>query len=225
VLWLGFASHSNPTVRAHCLHSLAVALGGGGGDSGGGGGDSGGGGDGGADGGESGGDALGMQLLDAFAAANQSGYLARGAALADSGGGGGGGRGGRGLGFGGECGAVQMLLSVLEVRPLPEPRHAAYDVMVRLAAMPSGRGLRALVAHAGWVDYMANRSTEGTKEGKEWKFAVVSAAVSNAAASKAAGAALGVGVLTLQAVLRQGPFFVPAQRRQAEVMLADGGAQ
>ena len=70
-------------------------------------------------------------------------------------------------------------MSLVE-QPLDAVRAGVYDVMRRLAAQHGGWGVRLLCSHAGFVAWMSNTETESSKQMKEWKFAVVEAAMRHA---------------------------------------------
>ena len=82
-------------------------------------------------------------------------------------------------------------------------RHGAFDVL--RAAVSAPWGLLAFASYAGAFDFLENRFSEYSKEGREWKFAVMEAAASNP----------GLALLpprraaALRLMLREGPFYVP----------------
>ena len=88
--------------------------------------------------------------------------------------------------------------------PLPHTRYAAYDLMAAVAGAPSGWGLRTLFSKSDFVDYIFDRHTETEKEGKEWKFAVLSATYRSAPLNVLLGPSV---VERLEKFLKDGPFY------------------
>jgi 26S proteasome non-ATPase regulatory subunit 5 len=60
-------------------------------------------------------------------------------------------------------------------QPFPDLRYATFHVMQELAGHPWG--VKALFAYPGFLEFLVNRSTETTKEGKEWKYTIIEAVV------------------------------------------------
>ena len=75
----------------------------------------------------------------------------------------------------------------------------------RLAAQPGGWGARSLCSHAGFVAWMSNNETESSKQMKEWKFAVVEAAMRHANVDALVSEHAS---RSLRRVLERGPFHV-----------------
>eukprot|EP00903_Cladosiphon_okamuranus_P014527 g13474.t1 len=101
------------------------------------------------------------------------------------------------------------LLLDLARQPVPEIRHAAYDVLRCTVWQPGGWGLAAVFTQPGFRDFIQEREDAGSKSTKEWKFSVVESIM----ACKER-AVLGEELLdSFREMLKQGPFFVPARRR------------
>ncbi|ELR19410.1 HEAT repeat domain containing protein [Acanthamoeba castellanii str. Neff] len=60
-------------------------------------------------------------------------------------------------------------------QPFPDLRHATFHAVQALARHPWG--VKALFAYPGFLEFIVNRGTETTKEGKEWKYAIVESIV------------------------------------------------
>jgi hypothetical protein len=69
-------------------------------------------------------------------------------------------------------GSMAYLMGQLKA-PIPTIRHAVFDVLGGAARQRSGWGLRELFGYAGFREFMESRTTETSKEGKEWKFSVM----------------------------------------------------
>jgi len=102
----------------------------------------------------------------------------------------------------GEGQAVGLLVDMAR-RPIPEVKHAAYDFLRALAK--DEWGLTAMYGYGGFAEFVENRFTEDTKEGKEWKFATIEAL----AANPKMGAVSLERSEALQRMLSEGPFYVP----------------
>eukprot|EP00752_Nemacystus_decipiens_P003398 g3144.t1 len=101
------------------------------------------------------------------------------------------------------------LLLDLARQPVPEVRHAAYDVLRCTVWQPGGWGLAAVFTQPGFRDFIQDREESGSKSTKEWKFSVVESIM-----SCKERAVLGEELLdSFRDILKQGPFFVPAKRR------------
>lgn len=77
-------------------------------------------------------------------------------------------------------------LMKLATQPVEGPRHAAVDLMRALAEQPTGWGLQRLFQYAvspslgdNFYAYLQERLTEYSKEGKDWKFALILAIANN----------------------------------------------
>ena len=60
-------------------------------------------------------------------------------------------------------------------QPFPDLRHATFHAVQTLARHPWG--VKALFAYPGFLEFIVNRGTETTKEGKEWKYAIIESIV------------------------------------------------
>ena len=96
-------------------------------------------------------------------------------------------------------------------QPIPTTRHAVFDIMTGVASQPTGWGLRLLWGFSGFREFILDRRTETSKEGKEWKFAIIESTMQCDSKS-----IMGEDFLEeLQDYLRKGPFYAP--RVEAEV--------
>ena len=88
-------------------------------------------------------------------------------------------------------------------QPLPEIRLAAYDVLRAIAGQSKGMGIHLLYGTVGFREFIENRETEFSKEGKEAKFAVIETI------------ALSKGFLSadvsnkIEAMIKEGPYYLP----------------
>lgn len=98
--------------------------------------------------------------------------------------------------------------------PIEPIRNAVYDVLAAVAEQRSGWGLRTLFGHGGFQELMLNRRTEMSKEGKEWKFAVVEAAMR----CEDKGILADELLEELTKFLKQGPFYVGEQRAEVDTL-------
>ena len=90
-------------------------------------------------------------------------------------------------------------------QPISEVKLAALDVLRSLAYQETPWGLHKLIGHAGFYSYLVDRTTEYTKEGKIWKFSLITAISRSPHASL-----LSSDVSThIDLMLHQGPFFMP----------------
>ena len=67
----------------------------------------------------------------------------------------------------------------------------------------------------GFYDYLIERSTEFSKEGKEWKYGLIAAIY-----GKATSAGIGLGdkiFASLKKIIDQGPFFIEFQMEDAQI--------
>ena len=58
-------------------------------------------------------------------------------------------------------------------QPVQEIRLAAYDVLRAIAGQSKGMGIHLLYSTSGFREFIEDRETEFSKEGKEAKFAVI----------------------------------------------------
>ena len=99
--------------------------------------------------------------------------------------------------------SMEYLFTLLKMHITPELRYAVYDLLGALACQPEGWGLRYLFGYSGAREFLLNRWTEETKEGKEWKFSVIENVMKNPSRE-----ILGEDILEeLTGFLKQGPFY------------------
>ncbi|CAN0042729.1 unnamed protein product [Scytosiphon promiscuus] len=102
------------------------------------------------------------------------------------------------------------LLFELARQPVPEVRHAAYDVLRCMVWQPGGWALAEVFAQPGFRAFLEERDTGASKATKEWKFSVVESIMGCKDRT-----VLGQEVLeSFRTILKQGPFFVPTTSRQ-----------
>jgi len=65
-----------------------------------------------------------------------------------------------------------IVLPVLVSQPFPDMRYAAFDVVAGLASYRKGVEVM-LMPYPGFYEFITNRNTENTKEGKEWKYTII----------------------------------------------------
>lgn len=65
----------------------------------------------------------------------------------------------------------------------PDSRYAAYDLLTAIISMPGAWGLRKVLSSPGMLPSLLDRGAEQSKEGKEWRFGVLSAAARHPALS------------------------------------------
>ncbi|KAJ0408388.1 hypothetical protein P43SY_003114 [Pythium insidiosum] len=81
------------------------------------------------------------------------------------------------LALGSECrqqSTVTLLMELLR-QPFDEVRIAVFALLRAVAAQNNDWGVRALRSYGGLFEFLLDRTTEPTKETREWKFAVVDA--------------------------------------------------
>jgi len=94
-------------------------------------------------------------------------------------------------------------------QPITEMRHASMDLICAVAQQKSGWGLELLYQKpaASFKEFLEDRGTEHTKEGRVWKFAIMEAIASNPRFQL-----LAEGIKAkIQNMLREGPFHKPAE--------------
>lgn len=93
---------------------------------------------------------------------------------------------------------VLFLMEVLR-QPFEEIRSAVFVLLRAAASQNSAWGVRVLLSYGGLVEFLMDRSTEPTKETREWKFAVADAVVASPFRSLlgACDSRSGVGTLLL----------------------------
>lgn len=107
--------------------------------------------------------------------------------------------------------STELVLSLAK-SPLVEERLGAYALLESVAKQ--GTGAQVLLTSPGFFDFLVDRQTESTKEGKEAKFAIVQAIMN----SSARGLLADDIVKQLEKILKEGPYYVKLER---EIMTAD----
>lgn len=81
--------------------------------------------------------------------------------------------------LGRECRNQSTLLYLMEIlrQPFEEIRSAVFVLLRAVAAQNNEWGMRALLSYGGFFEFLVDRTTEPTKETREWKFAVADAVV------------------------------------------------
>lgn len=114
-----------------------------------------------------------------------------------------------------EC-AQQTTMSLLITslkQPFQELRTSVFHVLRSVAAQNNPWGMRALLSYGGFFEFLMDRTTEPTKETREWKFAVLDAVLASPFVSL-----LDTSLLKkLQASLRQGPYAGAATLAEPEL--------
>ncbi|CAM9278583.1 unnamed protein product [Laminaria digitata] len=106
------------------------------------------------------------------------------------------------------------LVVELARQPVPEVRHAAYDVLRCTVWQPGGWGLSVVFSQPGFRTYLESRETDVSKATKEWKFSVVEAVMQ----CRDRGV-LGQDALdSFRNILQQGPFWVPSKSRDVATL-------
>ena len=129
-------------------------------------------------------------------------------------------------------------------QPVSNLRHAGLDVLQSIlkfdltSSQPNNcQGLQLLCMNAEFRAYLIDQETESTKEGREWKFALIQAVVrhpmldtlaglvtltsatgSAAAAAGSGGSGTGDWVSELRRVESRGPFYKPSQMSEMATM-------
>jgi len=98
---------------------------------------------------------------------------------------------------------TELLLSLAKT-PLDETRLAAYSLLVAVAKLPTGG--QVLMTHPGLFDFLVERESEKTKEGREGKYAIVKAIMD----SEVKGLLAEEIVRKLERYLKEGPHYVKA---------------
>uniref|UniRef100_K3WJW2 26S proteasome non-ATPase regulatory subunit 5 n=1 Tax=Globisporangium ultimum (strain ATCC 200006 / CBS 805.95 / DAOM BR144) TaxID=431595 RepID=K3WJW2_GLOUD len=103
-----------------------------------------------------------------------------------------------------ECRNQSTLLYLMEVlrQPFEELRSAIFALLRAVAAQNNEWSMRALLSYGGFFEFLMDRSTEPTKETREWKFAVADAVVASPFQSKLDA----VTLEKLRAHMRKGPY-------------------
>ncbi|KAF4042142.1 Proteasome non-ATPase 26S subunit [Phytophthora infestans] len=107
---------------------------------------------------------------------------------------------------------IVLLMNALK-QPFEELRTSVFHVLRSVAAQNSAWGMRALLSYGGFFEFLMDRTTEPTKETREWKFAVLDAALASPFHSL-----LDASLLEkLQASLRRGPYAGAAAPAEMEL--------
>ncbi|OWZ24637.1 hypothetical protein PHMEG_000243 [Phytophthora megakarya] len=108
--------------------------------------------------------------------------------------------------------SMTLLMNALK-QPFEELRTSVFHVLRSVAAQNSPWGLRALLSYGGFFEFLMDRTTEPTKETREWKFAVLDAVLASPFQSQ-----LDASLLEkLQASLRRGPYAGAAAPAEMEL--------
>lgn len=111
----------------------------------------------------------------------------------------------------GAANTMSFLINQLKL-PVPTIRHAVYDVLAGAARQPTGWGIRLLYGFSGFKDFILDRRTETSKEGREFKFHVIEATMQCDSKD-----ILGEDLLEeLMDHLRKGPFWAPKAMAEME---------
>ncbi|KAG7402364.1 hypothetical protein PHYBOEH_000072 [Phytophthora boehmeriae] len=105
-----------------------------------------------------------------------------------------------------------LLMNALK-QPFEELRTSVFHVLRSVAAQNNPWGMRTLLSYGGFFEFLMDRTTEPTKETREWKFAVLDAVLASPFQSQ-----LDAGILEkLQASLRRGPYAGAAAPAELEL--------
>ena len=99
--------------------------------------------------------------------------------------------------------ATDILLSLAK-SPIVETKLGSYDLMRAVAKR--GAGAQLMLSHGDFYDFLINRETEQTKEGKEAKYSIVKAVLESGIHSMLADNV----VKNLEKIVEQGPYYVKA---------------
>lgn len=83
--------------------------------------------------------------------------------------------------LGAECAQQSTMVQLMNAlkQPFEELRTSVFHVMRSVAAQNSPWGIRALLSYGGFFEFLMDRTTEPTKETREWKFAVLDAVLAS----------------------------------------------
>jgi len=73
---------------------------------------------------------------------------------------------------------MNLLMNALK-QPFEELRTSVFHVLRSAATQNNPWGIRALLSYGGFFEFLMDRSTEPTKETREWKFAVLDAVLAS----------------------------------------------
>ncbi|EGZ23726.1 hypothetical protein PHYSODRAFT_541366 [Phytophthora sojae] len=117
--------------------------------------------------------------------------------------------------LGAECAQQSTMVQLMNAlkQPFEELRTSVFHVMRSVAAQNSPWGIRALLSYGGFFEFLMDRTTEPTKETREWKFAVLDAVLASPFQSQLEASLLE----KLQASLRRGPYAGAAAPAEMEL--------
>ena len=76
---------------------------------------------------------------------------------------------------------IDLIALSLQDPTVPRTRYAAYDLLISIVELPGTWGIRKVFGAASLSNILLNRDSETTKEGKEWKYGIIVAALENPA--------------------------------------------
>ncbi|CAI5704320.1 unnamed protein product [Peronospora effusa] len=106
--------------------------------------------------------------------------------------------------LGAECAQESTMIFLMKTlkQPFEELRTSVFHVLRSAAAQNSSWGIRVLLSYGGFFEFLLDRTTEPTKETREWKFAVLDAVLASPFQSQ-----LDPSLLErLQMSMRRGPY-------------------
>lgn len=95
--------------------------------------------------------------------------------------------------------------------PFADKRYAVFHIMKGMCKHKWG--IKELSNYPHFIDFLVDRNTEATKEGKEWKFSVAETIVQTMNENKDDKVLDPKYLVQLKAFLKQGPFFVKGEHR------------
>ncbi|CAH0519177.1 unnamed protein product [Peronospora belbahrii] len=106
--------------------------------------------------------------------------------------------------LGAECAQQSTMLFLMNTlkQPFEELRTSVFHVLRSTAAQNSSWGIRVLLSYGGFFEFLLDRTTEPTKETREWKFAVLDAVLTSPFQSQLDASLLE----NLKASMRRGPY-------------------
>ena len=83
--------------------------------------------------------------------------------------------------LGAECTQESTMIFLMNTlkQPFEELRTSVFHVLRSVAAQNSPWGIRVLLSYGGFFEFLLDRTTEPTKETREWKFAVLDAVLAS----------------------------------------------
>lgn len=76
---------------------------------------------------------------------------------------------------------IDIVVASLMDPTVPRTRYAAYDLLISIVELPGTWGIRKVFGSSSLSGILLNRDSETTKEGKEWKYGIIVAALENPA--------------------------------------------